>query len=79
MVESALLQFEDPLAARALKLVDPVSHMESAWPRGGALLTGFLLAVHASQIVPGKTARMYGFGCFWQGSRRGCCCEVSEP
>jgi hypothetical protein len=32
------------------------------WAQAGALFAVFILAVHASQVVPGRTARMYGLG-----------------
>jgi len=35
----------------------------SGW-RGGALLSAFLVAVHASQVVQGRNLRMYGLGIF---------------
>ena len=34
------------------------------WSRGGSLFTAFLLALHASQITQGRTARMYALGVF---------------
>jgi len=35
--------------------------------RGGALLSALLLAIHASQVTPARTARMYSLGVFLAG------------
>jgi hypothetical protein len=50
------------LSLQTWRFSQPNENGSTVWERGGALFGAFLLAVHLSQVTPGRTARMYSLG-----------------